>query len=134
MHCLKRPRNVADVSFSKDQLEETVTAPPPVRVQHTDYNVNVASHSSRLRTTTTYQDAPPSPSKARYSLHDPVLEEFSEVDLSWLNGPTLEEENSDSDLEEEDQSMDPGLSMEDAEVYQVWLCLLRCILLTYFSG
>ncbi len=84
--------------------------------------------------TMTYQDVPPSPSKARSSLHDPVLEEFSGVDLSWLDGPTLEEENSDSDSEEEDQSMDPGLSTEDAEVYQVWLCLLRCVLLTYFSG
>ncbi|SJL11239.1 uncharacterized protein ARMOST_14642 [Armillaria ostoyae] len=106
------------MSFSEEQLEETKTTPAPVQLCHTEYNVSSAGQSSRLRTTTIYHKAPPSPSKARSSLHDPVLKEFSGVDLSWLDGPALEEENSDSDSEEEDQSMDPGASTEDTEVHQ----------------
>ncbi|KAK0440544.1 hypothetical protein EV421DRAFT_1737210 [Armillaria borealis] len=120
MRRIKRPRFSVAVRFTEEELEETVPAPAPVRLRHTDYYVLASGRSSRLRAMTTYHDAPPSSPKARSSLHDPVLDEFARVDLSWLDGPMLEEENSDSDSEEEDAdaAMDPGASPEDADVHQ----------------
>lgn len=117
---IKWPQLSADIVFQEDELDEILTPPAPVRVQHTDYNVNVTTGSSRHCKRTTYHDAPPSPSKKSTLLHDPVLDDFAGIDLSWLDGPTLEEENSDSDSEDEgDTAMDPGASTEDAAISQV---------------
>ncbi|PBK84915.1 hypothetical protein ARMGADRAFT_1088064 [Armillaria gallica] len=51
--------------------------------------------------------------------HNAVLDDFTGVNLSWLNGPTLEEENSDSNSEDEGiAAMDPGASTEDNAIQQ----------------
>lgn len=91
-------------------------------MQHTDYNINNAGRGSRLQSTTSFYDTLASPSK-HSTPQDPLLEEYVGTDLSWLDGPTLDEENSDSDSEEEDPdtTMDPHVLTEDGKVKQVSL-------------
>lgn len=70
---------------------------------------------------TTYHNVPASPPPSRTDFNDPVLDQYGDgEDLSWLDGPTLEEENSDSDEEEDGaEGLDPRASTEDAAVNQV---------------
>ncbi|KAK0435013.1 hypothetical protein EV421DRAFT_1740461 [Armillaria borealis] len=105
---------IADAVFDEDNLDGGPETPSPVCMQHTDFNVNSGSH---LQSTTSYHDAPPSPVKPKSTLHDPILD-----------GPTLDEENNNSDSEYENDphtAMDPQASTEDADIQQAsWLSAL----------
>ncbi len=126
---LKKTKIVADAVFDENDLDGEPESPSPVRMRHTDFNIN---SGSRLRSTTSYHDAPPSPVKSRSTLHDPILDV---EDLSWLDGPMLDEDNNDSDSEYEDDphaAMDPQASTEDADIQQAsrpstWSLHLRII-------
>ncbi len=115
---LKRPKISADAYFDEDDLDPP--APTHAQHRHTDFNVQ-SQGRSRLTSTTTYHDVPASPPPTRTELHDPVLDEYGNgKDLSWLDGPTLEEENSDSDDEDDAvDGLDPRGSTEDGAVNQV---------------
>ncbi|KAK0458719.1 uncharacterized protein EV420DRAFT_1642445 [Desarmillaria tabescens] len=115
---IKKPKISADAYYDEDDLEPP---PPPIHNQHRHTDFNVQSQSgSRLRSTTTYHDVPASPPPLHTELHDPVLNDYGEgEDLSWLDGPTLEEENSDSDDDDDPiNGLDPRTSAEDATVDQ----------------
>ncbi len=116
---LKKTKIVTNAIFDENNLDGGSDTPSPVCMRHTDFNVNSGSH---LRSTTSYHDAPPSPVKPKSTFHDPILDAD---DLSWLDGPTLDEENNDSDSEYEDNphaAMDPQGSTEDAAIQQAsWL-------------
>ncbi|KAK0457574.1 uncharacterized protein EV420DRAFT_1643913 [Desarmillaria tabescens] len=118
---IKRLKVHADAYYDKDELDEldNPSAPSHVTHRHTDFNVYTTATGSHPHTTTTYHNAPASPQKPHApSRHDPVLDEWAGADLSWLDGPALEEENSDHSDMEEDGSMDPRGSTEDATIQQ----------------
>ncbi len=95
VHNFKRPKISADVYYDEDELDPP--AATHAQHQHTDFNVQTQGWL-HLALTTTYHDVPASPPPTHTELHDPVLDEYGNgEDLSWLDGLTLEEENSDSD-------------------------------------
>ncbi len=78
---LKNTKIIANAVFDENDLDGGSDTPSPVRMPHTDFNVN---SGSCLQSTTSYHDAPPSPVKPKSMFRDPILDAD---DLSWLDGP-----------------------------------------------
>ncbi len=112
----KKPKISTNAYFDEDDLD----LPPATQHRHTNFNIQ-SQGQSRLTLMTTYHNVPASPPPTRTELHDPVLDNYGNgKDLSWLDGPTLEEENSDSDDEDDPgDGLDPQGSTEDGAVNQV---------------
>ncbi len=133
---LKRPKVWADAYYDKDDLDEidNPSIPSHVTHKHTYFNINTSTTGYRSHTTTTYHDAPASPQKHRtHSRPDPVLDEWNSPDLSWLDGPILEEEKSDHSDVDDDPSMDPRGSTKDAAILSILTPSYRMIH-TYKTG
>lgn len=122
---IKRSKVRVDAYYDEDDLDEldNPSIPSHVTHQHTDFNVNTLMTGYHSCMTTTYHDVPASPQKRHSdSQPDPILDEWTSMDLSWLDRPILDEENSDHSDLEDDPSMDPRGSTEDAAIQQVGQC------------